>query len=242
MQWVCISICYDADMQIKLTFHGQSCFQLDDGTNSLLIDPFFTDNPVAKISASAIECTHIAITHGHFDHFADCEAIAKANNATVFAAYEICEYLSEQGHDICEPGNPGGRIEASFGAISFTQAFHSSSYKGRYMGMPCGLMIEFGGAMLYHAGDTSLFSDMELLGQMYQPDIAMFPIGDRFTMGPEMASAAAEMIGAGTSIPMHYNTWPPIEVDVARFAPRDMDVMVMEPGDSVDLTPEDSAE
>ena len=228
-------------MSITLTFHGQSCFLLDDGTNSLLIDPFFTDNPVAVIAAEDISCTHIAITHGHFDHFADCEAIAKANNATVYGAYEICEYLGEQGYEKSEPGNPGGRIEAPFGSVSFTQAFHSSSYKGRYMGMPCGLMIEFSGAMIYHAGDTALFSDMELLGQMYQPDVAMFPIGDRFTMGPEMAAAAAEMIGAGTSIPMHYNTWPPIKVDVSRFAPQDTDVLIMEPGDSVDLSEEPSA-
>ena len=225
-------------MTITLTFHGQSCFQLDDGSNSLLIDPFFTDNPVAKLKASDINCTHIAITHGHFDHFADCEGIAKANDATVFAAYEICDYLGEQGHERCEPGNPGGQIAAPFGNVSFTQAFHSSSYKGRYMGMPCGLMIEFAEAMFYHAGDTSLFSDMELLGQLYKPNITMLPIGDRFTMGPEMAAIAAEMIGADVAIPMHYNTWPPIEVDVKRFAPKDIEVLVMEPSDKVDLAEE----
>jgi len=225
-------------MAITLTFHGQSCFQLDDGEYSLLIDPFFTDNPVAIQAASDVKCSHIAITHGHFDHFADCEEIAKANEATVFAAYEICEYLSEQGHEKCEAGNPGGRIESPFGGISFTQAFHSSSYKGRYMGMPCGLMIEFSGAMIYHAGDTALFSDMELLGKIYEPDIALLPIGDRFTMCPEMAGVAAEMIGAPAAVPMHYNTWPPIEVDVTRFAPKDVDVVVMEPGDALELAEE----
>jgi L-ascorbate metabolism protein UlaG (beta-lactamase superfamily) len=225
-------------MSITLTFHGQSCFQLDDGTNSLLIDPFFTDNPVAKLKAGDITCTHIAITHGHFDHFADCEGIAKANDATVFAAYEICDFLGKKGYENCEPGNPGGRVDAPFGGISFTQAFHSSSFEGHYMGMPCGLMIEFAGAVLYHAGDTALFTDMELLGQIYQPNIAMLPIGDRFTMGPEMAAVAAEMIGADTAIPMHYNTWPMIEVDVKRFAPKDINVLVMDPGDAVDLAEE----
>jgi len=223
-------------MPLTLTFHGQSCFQLEDGKHSLLIDPFFTDNPVAKMVANDVKCTHIGITHAHFDHFADCEAIAKANNATVFAAYEICEYLGEQGHEGCEPGNPGGRVESAFGSVSFTQAFHSSSFNGRYMGMPCGLVIEFGDVVIYHAGDTSIFLDMELIGQVYQPDIAMLPIGDRFTMGPEMAAVAAEMIGASTAIPMHYNTWPPIEVDVARFAPKDIEVLVMEPGDSVEIS------
>lgn len=225
-------------MKIQLTFHGQSCFQFDDGQHSLLVDPFFTDNPVAKISASDVSCTAIAVTHGHFDHFADCESIAKANDATVYAACEICDYLGEQGHENCEPGNPGGSIDAPFGSISFTQAFHSSSFKGRYMGMPCGLMLEFAGMVVYHAGDTSLFSDMELLGEIYQPSLSLLPIGDRFTMGPEMAAAAAELIGAPTAIPMHYNTWPPIEVDVKRFAPSDIEVIVMEPGDTLELKPE----
>ena len=225
-------------MPIKLTFHGQSCFQIEHDNTSLVVDPFFTDSPVAKISAADVTCTHIAITHGHFDHFNDCEGIAKANNATVFAPYEICEYLGEKGHEICEPGNPGGTIETDFGSISFTRAFHSSSFQGRYMGEACGLMIEFNGAVIYHAGDTSLFTDMQLLGQIYKPDLALLPIGDRFTMGPEMAAAAAEMIGAPTAIPMHYNTWPPIEVDVKRFAPEGIEVLVMEPGDAIELSPE----
>ena len=106
------------------------------------------------------------------------------------------------------------------------------------MGMPCGLIVEFGGAVIYHAGDTALFSYMEMLGQIYQPDIALLPIGDRFTMSPEMAGVAAEMIGAPTVVPMHYNTWPLLEVDVARFAPKDIDVLVMVPGDSVELSEE----
>ncbi|MDP7008608.1 MAG: metal-dependent hydrolase [Phycisphaerales bacterium] len=225
-------------MPIKLTFHGQSAFTIENDSHSLLIDPFFTDNPVAKSTADEVKCTHIAVTHGHFDHFADCEKIAKANNATVIAAYEICEYLQSKGHELCEPGNPGGRIETPFGAVSFTIAFHSSSFDGQYMGMPCGFVIEFDGAVLYHAGDTALFSDMELIGEIYKPDLAMLPIGDRFTMGPEMAAAAAEMIGAPTAIPMHYNTWPPIEVDVKRFAPENIDVLVLEPGDAVELETE----
>jgi len=223
-------------MPITLTFHGQSCFQIQDGTHNLIIDPFFTDNPVATIKSTQVQCSHIAITHAHFDHFVDCLEIAKSNNATVYAAFEICEYLGENGHDNCEPGNTGGRIPAPFGSISFTQAFHSSSFKGRYMGMPCGLVIEFGDVVLYHAGDTTLFSDMELIGQIYQPDVAMFPIGDRFTMGPEMAAVAAEMVGAQTAIPMHYNTWPAIEVDVSRFAPQDIEVLVMQPGECVEIT------
>ena len=98
------------------------------------------------------------------------------------------------------------------------------------------LGLEFGDVVIYHAGDTALFLDMELIGQMYQPDIAMLPIGDRFTMGPEMAAAAAELIGAPKAIPMHYNTWPPIEVDVSRFAPEDIEVLVMEPGDRVEIS------
>jgi len=226
----------DQPMPITLTFHGHSCFQLEDGTHSLIIDPFFTGNPVATSKATDVKCDSIAVTHGHSDHLIDCEGIAKSNRATVYATFEICEYLGNQGHELCEPGNIGGRIETPFGAISFTQAFHSSSFNGKYMGMPCGFMIEFGELMLYHAGDTALFSDMELLGNIFQPDIALLPIGDRFTMGPEVAAAAAEMIGAPTVIPMHYNTWPPIEVDVSRFSPEDIEVLVMQPGEGVEIT------
>ena len=131
--------------------------------------------------------------------------------------------------------NPGGRVKTDFGSVALTQAVHSSSYADRYMGMPCGVILEIGGVTLYHCGDTALFSDMKLLGEIYRPDIAMVPIGDRFTMGPELATRAAELIRPQVVIPVHYDTWPPIEQDPAALQPQGVEVKVMKPGESWDF-------
>ena len=219
-------------MHADITYLGHSGFLFSDGTHTIAVDPFLTGNPAATHKPGDIRCTHIALTHGHADHFGDTIEIARANNAPVFAAFEITEYLAEQGVANCEPGNPGGKIDAPFGSVAFTQAFHSSSYNGRYMGMPCGAVINIGGVTIYHCGDTGLFSDMKLLGELYKPDIACIPIGDRFTMGPELATKAAEFIGAKIAIPIHYNTWPPIEQDPANFNPAGVQVKVMAPGET----------
>lgn len=222
-------------MTLELTFLGHAGFLFSDGTHTLAVDPFLTGNPVAKHSADDIECDFIALTHGHEDHMGDALGIAQANDANVIASYEICNYLGEKGHENTNPGNPGGRIHLPFGWIAFTQAFHSSSFEGRYMGMPCGLMIHMGGRTVYHLGDTGLFGDMKLLGELYEPDVALVPIGDRFTMGPEHASRAAEMIGAGIAVPIHYDTWPPIEQDPSDFSPSGVEVKVLSPGESFGL-------
>jgi L-ascorbate metabolism protein UlaG (beta-lactamase superfamily) len=222
-------------MGITLTFFGHAGFLLDDGSHQVAIDPFLTGNPVATLTPNDVTCQSIVLTHGHADHFGDTVAIAKANGATVFAAFEIAEYLGEQGVT-CEPGNPGGKIDAPFGWVAFTQAFHSSSYNGRYMGLPCGAVVHLGGITIYHLGDTSLFSDMKLLGEIYKPDIALIPVGDRFTMGPELATRAAEMIRPKVAIPIHYKTWPLLKQDTTGFEPRVVDVKVMEPGESWSYT------
>lgn len=219
-------------MPADITFLGHSGFLFSDGEHTLAVDPFLTGNPKAVHTPGEIRCTHIALTHGHADHFGDTIELAKANNAPVFAAFEITEYLGEQGVTNVEPGNPGGKISAPFGFVAFTQAFHSSSYEGRYMGMPCGLVVNIGGVTIYHCGDTALFSDMKLIGELYKPDVACIPIGDRFTMGPEEATLAAEMIGAKVAIPIHYNTWPPIEQDPASLSPRGVEVKVLEAGET----------
>lgn len=218
-------------MSITLTYLGHSGFLVSDGTHTLAIDPFLTGNPVAKHSQEQIDCTHIALTHGHEDHFGDTIPIARRTGATVIAAWEICTYLNEEGVDKTEPGNPGGKVKTPFGWVAFTQAFHSSSYKGRYMGMPCGLVVNIGGITLYHCGDTALFSDMKMLGQFYNPHIAMIPVGDRFTMDPVMGAKAAELIQAQVAIPIHYKTFPPLTKDISAFKPTGVDVKVMEPGE-----------
>jgi L-ascorbate metabolism protein UlaG (beta-lactamase superfamily) len=218
-------------MSLNLTFLGHAAFLLESGEHTLAIDPFLTDNPLATKDPKDIRATYIALTHGHADHWGDTVAIAKRNNATVIAAFEICNYLAEHGITATEPGNPGGRIATPFGWVAFTQAFHSSSYEGRYMGMSCGLVVSMGGVTVYHCGDTTIFGDMKLIGEIYRPDIACVPIGDRFTMGPDLAARATELIRPKVAIPIHYNTWPPIEQDPSLFKPDGVEVRVMQPGE-----------
>lgn len=223
-----------AHMSLAITFLGHSGFMLDDGTNCVVIDPFLTGNPVAVTAPVDVRCTHVALTHGHADHFGDTVKIAMANNATVVAAFEIIEYLATLGIDNGSPGNPGGRIAFDFGWIAFTHAFHSSSLEGKYMGMPCGLVVHIGGTTIYHCGDTGLFSDMKLIGEIYKPDIALIPIGDRFTMGPELATRAAEMIAPKVAIPIHYGTFDALVQTPAAFTPAGVEVRVMTPGECWD--------
>ncbi|MFQ6045470.1 MAG: metal-dependent hydrolase [Gemmatimonadales bacterium] len=219
-------------MGINITFLGHAGFLLSDGTNTVAIDPFLTDNPIATLKPKDVKCNAIVLTHGHFDHLPDSIEIAKDNEATVFCNYEIHEYMNEKGVAGTEPGNAGGKIAADWGWVAFTQAFHSSSHEGRYLGGSVGAVIHLGGVTVYHTGDTGLFSDMKLLGEIYRPDIALIPIGDRFTMGPELATRAAEFIQPKVAIPMHYKTFPPLVQDASGFKPKGIEVKVMEPGDS----------
>lgn len=219
-------------MPLTITFLGHSGFLFDDGKYRLAVDPFLTGNPLAVHKPQDIQCQYIALTHGHSDHFGDTIPIARKNNATVVAVFEICEFCAEQGIRKCDPGNPGGRVYTDFGYIAFTPAFHSSSYKGRYMGQPCGLVISMGGHKIYHAGDTALFSDMKLIGEIGQPDIAILPVGDRFTMGPKLATYAAEWVNAKTVIPVHYKTFPLLTSDISEFKPKGVKVKEMKPGET----------
>lgn len=219
-------------MSVEITFLGHSGFLFSDGKFTIAVDPFLTGNPVAKHEPHQIECQYVALTHGHSDHVGDSLAIAQANNANVVAAFEICNYFNEQGHENCNPGNPGGQIATDFGWVAFTQAFHSSSFEGRYMGMPCGLVIHIGGVTIYHLGDTTIFGDLRLLGEIYQPDIACVPIGDRFTMGPKLAARATQLVDPKVAIPIHFNTWPPIAQDPSHFDPPGVQVKVMAAGET----------
>lgn len=234
-------------MSTSITYLGHSGILFRHGPYAVAIDPFLTGNPVATMKAADLKPTHIALSHGHGDHIGDTVAIAKASGATVYAAFELAEHLKEQGLAKVEDGNPGGRIKTSFGFIAFTRAYHSSSLdggegKGKYLGAECGIVVRFSGAggasgqgfTAYHCGDTDLFSDMRLIGEVYRPDVAFIPIGDRYTMGPELGTRAAELIGAPVAVPIHYNTWPPITVDVADFAPKSVRVRVMKPGERWD--------
>jgi len=219
-------------MGVEIEYLGHSGFLLSGGGHTVCIDPFLEGNPLATRKPMQINCSAIAITHGHSDHIGDSVTIAQGCGATVYAAWEICNFFLEQGHEAVEPGNPGGKINTPFGWIAFTQAFHSSSFEGRYMGLPCGIVVNLGGVTVYHCGDTALFGDMKLLGEIYKPDIACIPVGDRFTMGPDLGKMAAEFIKPKVAIPIHYKTWPLLTSEISAFTPAGVEVKTMQPGET----------
>ncbi|MEM1185010.1 MAG: metal-dependent hydrolase [Planctomycetota bacterium] len=223
-------------MTSSITYLGHSACLIESGSHSIAIDPFLTGNPRASCKADDLNPTHVALTHGHDDHVGDTVSIAKRTGATVFAAFELCGYLGEQGLEKLEPGHIGGQVATDFGFLALTIAFHGSSNgDGRYLGMPAGVVVRVGDVTIYHAGDTALFSDMKLIRELYAPDVAILPVGDRFTMGPEHAKIAAEWIKPKITIPVHYATWPLLASDISAFAPEGVEVKALEPGQSVEL-------
>jgi L-ascorbate metabolism protein UlaG (beta-lactamase superfamily) len=222
-------------MSATIEFLGHATFLIRGGGETVLVDPFLEGNPQASVSAGDVSCTRIVITHGHADHMADAEAIAKRTKATVYASYEICGYLEEKGVEHLEPMNPGGTVKFDGGSVTLVQAFHSSSFEGRYMGQPCGAIVRVGGKTVYHTGDTALFSDMKMIGERHTPDCLLVCAGDRFTMGPDDAACAAEWIGAPIAVPMHYGTWPLLASDMDSFTPTGIRNVLMQPGETLDL-------
>jgi L-ascorbate metabolism protein UlaG (beta-lactamase superfamily) len=202
---------------MKITYHGHSVLEIQNGEHSIWIDPFITGNGQCKINASDVKADVILLTHGHGDHVGDTVEIAKKNNSLVVAPFELANYLGTKGLEV-HPMHIGGSRTFSWGKVKFTQAFHGSSFTEEdgtivYTGMPSGILFSAGGKTLYHAGDTALFSDMKLIGEFEKPDVAFLPIGDNFTMGPEDALIAAKWIGAPITVPIHFNTFPVIEQD-----------------------------
>lgn len=230
---------------MKITWHGQSCFEIEHGGKRLIIDPFLSSNPLAKKSPEDVEVDYILLTHGHNDHVGDALPIANRTGATIIGPNELAVYLGWQGAKNTHPMNIGGSYQFDFGRVKLTKAFHGSSYQPEgqeeflYMGMPAGLLLTLGERTLYHAGDTSLFGDMKLIGELEDVELAMLPIGDNFTMGPDDALLAAEWVGAKHVIPMHYNTFPVIEQDphafVKRLAEKGIKGHALEVGESLTL-------
>jgi L-ascorbate metabolism protein UlaG (beta-lactamase superfamily) len=206
-----------------------------------LLDPFLTDNPLAPVRERDVSCDYILCSHGHDDHCCDAAAIAKRCGATVIAACELAQFLGAQGAKI-HAMNPGGGFDFPFGRVKFTLAHHSSaSIEGdriTYLGNPCGLLVMADGRTLYHAGDTALFLDMQLIGRAGL-DAALLPIGDNFTMGPADAIEALDLLRPKVCVPMHYNTWPVIRQDPEKFAAdaaaRGHKVRVLGPGGAMEL-------
>lgn len=207
---------------MRVTYYGHSCFLVETTKARLLIDPFLTGNPHAPIRAADVNCDFLLVSHGHEDHSGDALAIAKATGATIVANYEIAEYFGAQGAKV-HGMNPGGGHDFPFGRVKLTLAHHTSSVEAglnpKYMGVPCGLLVSADGRNLYHAGDTALFLDMQLIGRAGL-DLAMIPIGDNFTMGPDDALESLAFLKPRLAVPMHFNTWPAIVQDAAEFARR----------------------
>ena len=202
-------------MNKTVTWLGHSTFLVDTGTHKVLVDPFLDDNPAAPIKAADVECDHILVTHGHFDHIADCVSIAQRTGATVVSNFEICEWLKKQGvaEDKVSPLNQGGRASFAFGRMGATIAHHGSGLPdGSYGGVACGFVIRIDTMRIYFAGDTAAFLDMRMIG-VRGLELAVLPIGDRFTMGPADAIEAVKLLGPQRVVPCHYNTWPEIEQD-----------------------------
>ena len=226
---------------MKLNFHGHACWDLDDGSYRVLIDPFLSDNPLADVDADSFDkLDAIVITHGHWDHIGDTVAIARKTGAPVVSNLEIVDWFGKQG---CEghPMHIGGGRQFPFGHVKFTIAQHGSTGPaGEALGNPMGVVLSMGGKKVYHAGDTGLFLDMQLIAEMSGPlDVALLPIGDNFTMGIDDAAKAAEFLHAGVNIPMHYDTFDLIKADPTEFVSKVKDrggnAAVVKPGESYKL-------
>ena len=210
-------------MSITVTFLGHATFDIDANGERIVIDPFLAGhNPSCTRSVDDVAdgLDFIAVTHGHHDHVSDLEALAKASQALVIANYEICHWLNGKGVDHTHPMHIGGSHLFSFGRLKLTIAPHGSLLPdGSCGGAAAGLLFEFrNGKVLYHAGDTGLTYDMRLIGGAHRVNLALLPIGDNFTMGPQDAAVAAQYVNAEKVVPIHYNTMPVIEQDPEMFA------------------------
>ncbi len=209
-------------MAVTVTFHGHATFSLDVNGTKMIVDPFLKgNNPLAQTAADDIaDVEYVLVTHGHGDHLADAASIAKRCNATIIANFEIADWFGRQGVEKTHPQHLGGGFQHPFGYLKMTPALHGSKLPdGECGGMPAGFLLKADGATIYIAGDTALFSDMSLIGE-HGVDLAILPIGDNFTMGPDDALRAVQFLNPKKVVPCHFDTFGYIKQDAAAWCER----------------------
>lgn len=227
-------------MATQLTWLGHGTWSIQTGGHTLLLDPFLDDNPAAPVKASDVEADFILVSHGHADHVSDVVPIAQRTGALVIATFEICEWFGKQGVEKTHAQNIGGAWKHPFGGAKLTIAHHSSTMPdGSPGGDPAGFLLDLPDGKIYFACDTGLFLDMQLIGRAGL-DLAVVPIGDNYTMGPDDSLEAIKLLKPKRVAPAHYNTWPPIEQDANAWAGRvkaetDAVPIVLQPGGVIEL-------
>ncbi|NMB12632.1 MAG: metal-dependent hydrolase [Firmicutes bacterium] len=227
---------------MRLSFLGHSCFHLATEQGELLFDPYLSGNPLAAAKADQITADAILVSHGHSDHLGDAIPISKRLGVPIVAAFELAIYCEQKGANT-HAMHIGGDYTFPFGWVKLTPAWHGSSVlEGEriiYTGQPCGFLIKSGGQTVYFAGDTGLFGDMELLGDLYDIDLALLPIGGNFVMGIEDAARAAKMLRPQVVVPMHYDTFDLIKQDPEELAQRlqalKIDCRILQPGEATTI-------
>jgi L-ascorbate metabolism protein UlaG (beta-lactamase superfamily) len=228
---------------LSITWLGHATFLLQSpGGKKILFDPWVTGNPTSPESAKKLgQLDLILITHGHSDHTGDAVSIGRSSGAQTVAPYEVSLWLQQKGLKSVTGMNPGGTLKVLGLQVTMVPAMHSSSVEeeGRiiYLGVATGYVITFeDGLTIYYSGDTSIFGDMRLIGEMYRPSIAFLPIGDLYTMGPEQAAKACELLGVKQVVPMHYGTFPALTGTPAKLrelvTPKGVQVLELKPGET----------